>query len=332
MNIDVFLRTKNDDWRELADLMRISKGKLSRLDRQSISRFGTLYRSACADLAYARREFAGDAVQNNLEVMVAKSSSILYAKKAVDLKKVLHFFTIGMFASIAQRPRLVFISFLLIMVPWIASSIYAINDPENAKGLAPAGVEGVIERPSADFQLSPGQKAENSAQILNNNITISIKIFVAGITAGILTVFLLIQQGVLLGAMFGLVIQAGNASVLWQFVAPHGFLEISCFIVAGAAGLRIGMSIIDPGYKTRTQAFADESKQALASALVVAISLFFSGFLEGSISTTGLPTAVGLTVGVSIATLWWAWIFYAGMLDRRAVDKGNRFKFSNADI
>ncbi len=332
MNIDVFLRTKNESWNELAELMRKSKGKLSRLDQESIANFGSLYRSACADLAYARREFAGDAVQNNLEVMVAQSSSILYSKKAVDLKKVLYFLTIGMFASIAQRPRLVLISFLLMMVPWIASSFYAVQNPENAAGLAPAGVESVVNRDSADFELNSGEKAQVSSEILSNNIQIAIKVFVAGVTAGILTVVLLVQQGVLLGAMFGLTIQAGNAAVLWQFVAPHGFLEISCIIVSGAVGLRMGMAMIDPGYRTRAHAFAQESKQALASALVVAISLFFCGILEGSISTSGLPTVFGLTLGISIAVIWWSWIFYAGYLDRRRVLSNAYSIGDNVDI
>jgi len=332
MNIDVFLRTKNEQWHELSNLMRSSKGKLAKLDKDSIARFGTLYRSACADLAYARREFAGDAVQNNLEVMVASCSSILYSKKAVDLKKVIHFFTIGMWASIAQRPRLVFISFLLMMVPWIGASLFAIQDPVNAQSLAPPGVESVTQRPSADFQLSPGQKAQTSAEILSNNIRIAIMVFVAGVTAGVLTVVLLIQQGVLLGSMFGLTIQAGNAAVLWQFVVPHGFLEISCIIVSGAAGLRIGMSIIDPGFRTRAQAFADESKQALATALVVAISLFFSGFLEGSISTSGLPTYLGLITGISIVVLWWGWIFFAGRLEKQYVARGLTLENTNVDI
>lgn len=332
MNIDVFLRSKNDQWQELAELMRTSKGKLSNLDRSSIMRYGELYRSACADLAYARREFAGDAVQNNLEVMVAQSSSILYAKKAVDIKKVIRFLTIGMFAAVAQRPRLILVSFLLMMVPWIASSLYAIQSYENAKGLAPPGVESVIQRESADFKLTPGAKAQASSEILTNNIRIAIIVFVAGVTAGVLTVFLLVQQGVLLGSMFGLTIAAGNSAVLWQFVVPHGFLEISCIIVSGAAGLRMGMAIIDPGFRTRARAFAEESKQALASAMVVALSLFFCGIIEGMISTSGLPTPVGLTVGISIATLWWSWIFYAGHRDKKSHYEGSALYRSNADI
>ena len=165
MNIDAFLRNRSDEWQELSALMAKSSGKLSKLDSQSIMRFGHLYRATCADLAFARREYAGDAVHYNLETMVSTCSSMLYRHRATDKNKVLYFITTGAFASIAQRPKLILASFLLLMVPWIASSIYANVNPANAVGLAPAGVESVVERPSADFELSAGQKDEASSAI-----------------------------------------------------------------------------------------------------------------------------------------------------------------------
>lgn len=315
MNIDAFLRTRSNDWRELSALMLASKGKLARLDPASILRFSYLYRSACADLAFARREYAGDAVHYNLETMVAKCSSMLYEHRAIDKKRIWYFITTGAFASIAERPRLLLASFLLMMVPWVAASIYANVDPANAVGLAPAGVESVVERPSADFQLSAGGKAEASSAILTNNIRISLLAFVGGISGCVFTIITLIYQGVALGSMFGLTIQAGNGDVLWQFVFPHGFLEISCIIVAGAAGLRLGWAIISPGFRTRARALREEGRQALASALVVAVSLFFCGILEGSVSTTGVPAPLGLAIGLAMFSIFWGLIIQGGIRD-----------------
>lgn len=135
------------------------------------------------------------------------------------------------------------------MVPWIACSFYAVHNPDGAQGLAPAGVENVVQRPSANFNISGAQKAEVSSQILTHNIQITFLAFVGGITAGVVTIITLVFQGVSLGTVFGLTISAGNGDVLWKFVFPHGFLEISCIIVAGAAGLRIGWALISPGFE-----------------------------------------------------------------------------------
>lgn len=324
MNIDAFHRSRSQDWHELADLMLQSRGKLSRLNGNAILRFSHLYRSVCADLAFARREYAGDSVHYSLESMVAKCSSMMYEHRAIDKKKVFYFITTGMWASVAQRPRLLFASFLLMMVPWIFVSFLAIVNPEMAKGFAPAGVESVVDRPSADFQLTPDQKAQTSSEILTNNIQITFFAFVGGISAGVVTIVTMIYQGVTLGSMFGLTIQAGNADVLWGFVFPHGFLEISCIIVAGAAGLRIGWAIISPGFRTRARALREEGRQALSTALVVAISLFFCGIVEGTVSTSGVPPAIGLTIGLSLFSIFWGLVIQGGIRDsnrKRALEK-----------
>lgn len=326
MNIDAFHESRNSDWYELAYLMNKSKGKLSTLDSPSIIRFGQLYRAICADLAFARREYAGDSVQYNLESMVTRCSTMMYAHRSINKSKVIYFLTTGAWASVLQRPRILLASFLLMMVPWVAASIYANVNPQGAVGFAPAGVENVVERPSADFQIDSAEKSYVSSQILINNIQIAFFAFVGGITAGVVTIILMIYQGIVLGSTFGLTIQAGHGDILWQFVMPHGFLEISCIIVAGAAGLRIGWAIISPGFISRAKALRQEGRQALASALVVGVSLFFSGFVEGMISTSGVPTALGLFIGLSLFILFWGLIIQGAIRDKSRINSLNQVK------
>lgn len=321
MNIDAFHKSRSDDWKELAGLMAQSRGKLSKLNSEGIVRFSHLYRSACADLAFARREYAGDSVHYNLETMVARCSSMMYGHRETNMTRVWYFITTGSWASIFQMKRFLLVSFLLLMVPWIAASIYANIDPENAKGIAPAGVESVVERPSADFELTPDQKAQVSASILTNNIRIALFAFVGGISACVLTIATLIFNGWTLGATFGLTIEAGNSEVLWQFVFPHGFLEITCIIVAGAAGLRMGWALIKPGFRTRAKALKQEGRQALASALVVAFSLFFCGIVEGVVSTSGVPIPVGLAIGLSLFFIFWGLVIQGGLRDKKLRDR-----------
>ncbi|MFN8015867.1 MAG: stage II sporulation protein M [Acidimicrobiia bacterium] len=323
MNIDAFHKSRSNDWQELANLMVTSKGKITKLDPTSIARFGYLYRATCADLAFARREYAGDAIQYSLESMVTKCSAMMYEHRKVDFRKIWYYISTGAWAAIAQKSRFLLVSFLFMMVPWIVTSVWANINPDNAVGFAPAGVESVVERPSADFQLSPGEKAQASAGILTNNIRIAFIAFATGITFCIGTIVSLIYNGVALGSTFGLTIKAGNSDVLWQFVVPHGFLEISCLIVAGAAGLRIGWALISPGFRTRARALREEGKQALSAALVVGVSLFFCGIVEGVVSTSGVSTPIGITIGLTLFSIFWGLIIQGGVRD-----KNNKLKRS----
>ena len=105
------------------------------------------------------------------------------------------------------------------------------------------------ERPWRD--LTPGEQAAFTTAVFTNNIQVTFVAFAGGITLGVLTAASLIFNGIVLGAVGGLMIGAGNWRGFLELVTGHGVLELSCILVAGAAGLRLGWAIVAPGYRTR---------------------------------------------------------------------------------
>ena len=102
-----------------------------------------------------------------------------------------------------------------------------------------------------DLGLATDDEAAFSAAIMTNNIRVTLLAFAAGILAGIGTAAVLILNGVLLGAIGGLAVGAGNGRPFFELVAAHGVLELSCIVVAGAAGLRFGWALVEPGTPER---------------------------------------------------------------------------------
>ena len=100
-----------------------------------------------------------------------------------------------------------------------------------------------------DLGLAPDEEAAFSAAIFTNNIRVTLLAFAAGILVGIGTAAVLILNGVLLGAIGGLAVGAGNGRPFFELVAAHGVLELSCIVVAGAAGLRFGWALVEPGHR-----------------------------------------------------------------------------------
>ena len=107
-----------------------------------------------------------------------------------------------------------------------------------------------------DLGLATDEEAAFSAAIMTNNIRVTLLAFAAGILAGLGTAAVLILNGVLLGAIGGLAVGAGNGRPFFELVAAHGVLELSCIVVAGAAGLRFGWALVEPGTGTRGDALA----------------------------------------------------------------------------
>jgi uncharacterized membrane protein SpoIIM required for sporulation len=70
--------------------------------------------------------------------------------------------------------------------------------------------------------------------------------FAGGITFGLLTLFTLFNNGIMLGVIGTACHQYGMSVALWSFVAAHGSLELPSILIAGAAGLRLGHAMLFP--------------------------------------------------------------------------------------
>ena len=206
----------------------------------------------------------------------------------------------------------------LLFGPALLSGAWALDDPGAAAGVVPGEFQSVTQ-PRAegeDLGLAPDEEAAFSAAIMTNNIRVSLLAFAAGILAGLGTAAVLIINGVLLGAVAGLAVGAGNGRPFFELVAAHGVLELSCIIVAGAAGLRFGWALVEPGLGKRGEALRREARPALAVVLGTAPWLVVAGLVEGFVT----PAAIGLTgalaVGFALGGVYWTLVAILGRRSR----------------
>ncbi|MGZ4675092.1 MAG: stage II sporulation protein M [Acidimicrobiia bacterium] len=309
MDRDTFVAERDARWHELDAL--VHSGRALRRDPVAIRRLAELTRHVAADLALARRRFPDDPLVDTL------SRRLLAARQrllGLDRPRphVVHFVTTGYWRRVRERPLVLLVAFLFLMGPWMLSAVWATKEPAKARGLVPGGAESVVHRNRADFGLSAGDKAAASSAIFTNNIRVAFLAFALGIAAGIGAMLLLGYQGVVLGATFGLTIHVGNAGPLFEFVFPHGVLELSCIIVAGAAGMRMGWALVAPGYRTRVAALREEAAGAVEMVIGTALVLVLCGIVEGSLSTSGIGIPAGITVGLVLGGGFWTLVFWRG--------------------
>jgi uncharacterized membrane protein SpoIIM required for sporulation len=127
-----------------------------------------------------------------------------------------------------------------------------------------------------------GSAMGSTLGITANNIFVSLLVFVSGIIAGIGSIFLLLQNGIMLGSFQYFFISRGvgiNASLaIWL----HGTFEISAIVIAGAAGLTMGKGLLFPGTYRRLQAFQRSARRGF-EIMTGTIPLFLvAGFVEGT--------------------------------------------------
>ena len=311
MNLERFHATRGARWAELEDLVREAGGKPERLGPERVRRIGRLYRATAADLAVARRRFPGDPVVARLERLTVAARQAVYAERQRRLSPT-RFFGTDYWRRVHERPRLLLLAALLLIVPGVLGGLWAAEDPGAAIGLVPEDFLPTVESPGGDRGLSGEEKGAFSSAVLTNNIQVSFLALAAGIALGLGTVFVLLYNGLILGVVFGLTIENGQGAPLVEQVASHGILELSCIVVAAAAGLRLGDSIVRPGRRKRTDALVDEARGAVEIVLGTAPWLVLAGFVEGFVSPEGIGVAAALAVGAAIAAVYWALVVTRG--------------------
>jgi uncharacterized membrane protein SpoIIM required for sporulation len=156
-----------------------------------------------------------------------------------------------------------------------------------------------------------GPAAALSSTIFVNNIRVTLLAFAAGLLVCLGTAFVIVNNGVLLGVVAGLVSSAGMGRDFVVFVVPHGVLELTCIVVAGAAGLRLGWAIVDPGPGTRAKALIAEARSGIEIVLGTMPWLVGAGIVEGIVAPR-LGFASALVVGIGLGAVWWALLLWRG--------------------
>lgn len=313
MTPDRFIRERGQAWAELDGLVAEARGRAERLGPAKVLELGRRYRAAVADLALARRSFPGDPVVARLEQTVARARHLVYGSQA-RRRSPWSFLATGYWQRVGERPALLAVSGALLVVPLVLCAVWARDDPGAAARVVPEMFQGVTEPKSrgADLGLSSAERAAFSIDIFVNNIRVAFAAFAGGISAGLLTAAALLYNGVLIGVVSGLAIESGNGDVFLQLVVPHGVLELSCIVVAGVAGLRMGWALVDPGRRRRGEALAAEARVAVELVLGTAAWLVVAGLVEGLLTPAGLGRAVNWSVGLGLGVVFWALVALRG--------------------
>src|SRR4051812_24290633 len=246
MSPERFSAERAEDWSELDAALRRCGDRPERLGHEGVRRMGALYRAAAADLAFARASWPSDPLVRQLEALVLRGRGAVYGR-AGRRASARAFFARGYWVRLAERPWILLIAWTLLLAPALLGYLWARLDPAAAAGLIPAEFQGAANPPTAGRDFNAATSSAFAVDVMTNNIQVTLLAFAGGITFGALTVWSLFFNGLLLGVVGGLAIGAGNGIAFLRLISSHGPLELSCIVVGGIAGLRVGGGLIRPG-------------------------------------------------------------------------------------
>jgi uncharacterized membrane protein SpoIIM required for sporulation len=172
-----------------------------------------------------------------------------------------------------------------------------LQSPPLAEQILPPNMTRVV-REGRLWTDTPGLLRPFAASVIvSNNIQVSVMAFAGGILLGTFTVYVLILNGLLFGAVFGYTHLYGLDGKLAAFVSPHGYIELTVIFIAGGAGLRMAWAIIQPGLLARRDALAEAARGATLLVIGALPLLLVAGLIEGFVSPSDLPDGLKVAIG-----------------------------------
>ncbi|MEM9827384.1 MAG: stage II sporulation protein M [Planctomycetota bacterium] len=301
MNIAKLLEKRRVQWDELEALCGVMelRGRTKSSVRgehrgaAGVTRFATLYRSACADLALADAYQLPPATVQYLHRLVARAHNQLYRSRRFQYERLAH-------TLFTAAPRQIFndgcvrIAAIIFFGLFALSMVVARNEamyPGFAESVAGTEtleqMEDMYEKP---VHGSLDHYVVMAAFYINHNTGIGLVCFGLGILI-IPTLFKLAFNAVFLGTIFGYMGRDDVASGdnFLHFVTAHGPFELTAIVLSAAAGLKLGVGF----FRTRGLRRLDSLRVAALDAVPVisaSVVLFvLAAFTEGFISPSPLP-------------------------------------------
>jgi uncharacterized membrane protein SpoIIM required for sporulation len=251
MNAERFYETRQAEWQALSELLDRSENSPQHLSPSDVRELSRLYRAATADLALAQRDFPQHRVTRYLNQLVARGHALVYRGEPLAWNRLRRFVTAGFPRTFRQTGPFILAAALLFIVPALVAGLITNWNPEAARWLLPPQVQELIpliEEQELWTEIAVEERPYASSFIMRNNIQVTFLAFSGGMLAGLLTAYIMILNGLLLGGLTGLTAHYDVGFELWTFVIGHGVVELSVIFIAGGAGLAVGWAILQPGY------------------------------------------------------------------------------------
>lgn len=323
-----FVAARRERWDRLDALVRKAANRGVRaLPAGEIDELALTYRAATSDLAIAQSRGEDPVIVDHLNRLTARAHAVVYVATSRTGWGRVRDFVLRDFPHEVRRSwaPIAFCALITVVSALIAYGS-VVNDPANAHALLPNMPLPPVTKALHDsnFGFDRAYSPTVASEIITNNVRVAATAFAGGMTAGILTAWIILTNGLMVGALGALYAKAGFGPDFWATIAPHGVIELSAIQIAGGAGLLLAAGYLRPGRARRGDALIVAARRAATLVMGVAMLLCVAGTIEGFISPQRLPIPVRGVIGAITGIALAAYLLGAGFRPRPSEDRAVR--------
>lgn len=330
MNKRQFVRDRRPEWEKFRKLLeRADLRSTRRLSSSDLEDYSRLLREVSNDLAIIRSREWGRELEEFLNHLVTRGYNSFYAAPPGRIRAFLHFAAIG-FPRLLRENGWYFLAawccfFLPLMISWLVVQW----DPGAAAAVLPADQLDMIEEmyrtgfgpdaePADDDEAElvvegfADQRALMAGFYVWHNVGIAFVCFASGILLGVGTLYTLLFNGVVLGAISGYLVGQGLGENFLSFAVTHGSFELTAIAISGAGGLILGDAILHRGNRRFRDALKTRGLAAVQIAFGAGLMLMVAAGIEAFWSPAPIPASIKYAVGLCSWVFVYAWLLLAG--------------------
>lgn len=244
----------------------------------------TLYIQLSDDLAYAQTYYPTSKTTAYLNGLTLKIHQHIHKAPKYNLNSLWEFFQLDYPLLLAKHQKYILISSIIFITSMVIGMFSAANDESFVRLIMSDAYVNMTLSNIKDGNPLGVYESMNAVpmffHITLNNIRVALMAFGAGITLGVGSGFILLKNGIMLGAFQYFFAEQNllgqSASGIWM----HGCIEIFSIIISGAAGLILGSSMLFPKTYPRLYAFQKGAIDAIKIVMGLIPLFFIAGAIE----------------------------------------------------
>lgn len=325
MKQEQFIHQYQPQWNQFEAWLDYQQIPKKQREREALAEpeldFPRAYRQLCHHLALAQSRMYSPLLIGQLNELVTRGHHCLYTSRLHFAHRFINFYLRDLPQLVRREWQALLLSCVLFFGSFFAILVAIQLEPELVysvlDGPQVAGMEDMYA-PDRTSRFGREREADSDVQMfgfyIKNNTSIGFQVFAGGLLYGLGSLFFLLYNGLVIGAVAGHLTQIGYIGTFWGFVAGHSAFELTAIVLSGAAGFKLAQALIMPGRKSRLLALRDNTQDAIGLVYGSATLFIMAAFVEAFWSSqTWIPLIVKYAVGI---TLWLLVIGYFARLGR----------------
>lgn len=310
-----FVKQNKDKWATF-------ESALSNKTKLAPNKLSDLYIEITDHLSYAKTFYAESNTEFYLNTLASQAHQKIYKTKREPKNRILEFWKTEFPTLFYHHQRELLIAFLVFTFFTAVGAFSSANEGNFVRSILGDGyVNMTLENIEKGDPMAVYKKMGEFNMFLGitiNNIKVALMAFAYGILLGIGTLFIMLQNGIMLGSFQYFFYEKG---LLWESVRTiwiHGTIEISVIIIAGCAGLVLANGMLFPGTYSRLESFKRGVNNGLKIMLSTVPFFIIAGFLEGFVTRrTEMPDALAIFIMLaSLALILYYYVIYPRQLNK----------------